>query len=534
MDEPARILAVDDSITIRKALEMILVPEGFQVDLAASGAEGIEKARQFQPDLILLDFILPDMRGSDVCRALAADPATSGVPVVLISARGAEIRQAYLDAENVVEYLVKPFTPEDVYAVVNTVLASGGEEGLEEAAEAGDEMIPAEESQWAAASSDAPPLASVEGLVASAEVTEIAASELPEQEVEVPQPLEASAEVEEAPRAEVSPAIELPASIELSRPLELPQPISTEAVSDEESTREEIAPEASEAPAAAAAEVSQPIAAAGWDDADADLEVDEPLVPAMHDGVRRDMFEAMFETLRASLEGVYVEESDTPAGATVDQARSFTELASLLTQQLGETLQHASSGSRFALGGDGSIRSLDDALLDAHRRVCRLLFRAVAAGVIEGQPASSAPARLLVVSGSDGMPSPALAPLSEEGAWQVFHIAQDFRQVPMMARCYGPTHVIVDLDNDAACKQLAGLSRSGDRRLRIIGISDHGEVDSDLRAQCTVVMADTLSLLDDLRGYILHGTPPPPLSRSAELTLPVASASYAAEAAAVL
>jgi len=110
MDEKPRVLGVDDSLTIRKALELVLKPAGYMLELAATGAEALEKARGFQPAAILLDFILPDMRGSEVCRRLAADPETAHIPVVLISAKGAEIQQAYQDASNVAAYVVKPFT----------------------------------------------------------------------------------------------------------------------------------------------------------------------------------------------------------------------------------------------------------------------------------------------------------------------------------------------------------------------------------------------------------------------------------------
>ncbi|MFN8644465.1 MAG: response regulator [Candidatus Binatia bacterium] len=123
MDEPVRILVVDDSATIRTALQLILAPTGHTVEFAVTGAEAIECALQRQPTMVLLDFILPDMRGTEVCRALLADARTRAVPVVLVSARGAEIRQAYQDVDNVVAYLTKPFTPDQVHDVVQDVLA---------------------------------------------------------------------------------------------------------------------------------------------------------------------------------------------------------------------------------------------------------------------------------------------------------------------------------------------------------------------------------------------------------------------------
>lgn len=119
----ARVLIVDDSATIRRALEMILKPEGFELQLAATGKEALERAASFDPELILLDYVLPDMRGPDVCAALEEIPRTQATPVVLVSAKGTSIRQAYEDARNVVSYITKPFKPKVVLGVVTHALA---------------------------------------------------------------------------------------------------------------------------------------------------------------------------------------------------------------------------------------------------------------------------------------------------------------------------------------------------------------------------------------------------------------------------
>lgn len=119
----ARILVVDDSLTIRRALELILKPLGFELDFAADGAQALDRATAFHPDLILLDYVLPDMRAPDVCAALAATPSTAFTPIILVSAKGASIRQAYQDAQNVVSYITKPFKPQVVASVVQNALA---------------------------------------------------------------------------------------------------------------------------------------------------------------------------------------------------------------------------------------------------------------------------------------------------------------------------------------------------------------------------------------------------------------------------
>ena len=119
----SRILVVDDSLTIRRALELILKPLGYELDFAADGAQALERATAFAPDLILLDYVLPDMRAPDVCAALAATPSTAFTPIILVSAKGASIRQAYQDASNVVSYITKPFKPQVVASVVQNALA---------------------------------------------------------------------------------------------------------------------------------------------------------------------------------------------------------------------------------------------------------------------------------------------------------------------------------------------------------------------------------------------------------------------------
>ncbi|PWR23431.1 PleD family two-component system response regulator [Zavarzinia compransoris] len=81
----AKVLVVDDVPVIRKILEAKLVAEFFEVIVAGSGQEAIEKAHAEQPDIVLLDVMMPDINGFEVCRRLKADPLTSHIPVVMIT-----------------------------------------------------------------------------------------------------------------------------------------------------------------------------------------------------------------------------------------------------------------------------------------------------------------------------------------------------------------------------------------------------------------------------------------------------------------
>ena len=117
---PRVILSVDDSLTIRKLIENALRPAGYEVLLAATGEEGLNVARERRPDLILLDYVLPDLRGVEFCQRLSADERTRDVPVLLISGHGSAIQELSHDSPNVVDYLTKPFASNVLQAVVSS------------------------------------------------------------------------------------------------------------------------------------------------------------------------------------------------------------------------------------------------------------------------------------------------------------------------------------------------------------------------------------------------------------------------------
>ena len=105
------VLVIDDSLTIRKLLEMVLGQAGYHVEFAVSGAEGLAAARRLRPSLVLLDYVLPDGKGSDVCAQLASDPATAETPIVVMSGKGEDIRPLFRPYAGVAGFLDKPFSP---------------------------------------------------------------------------------------------------------------------------------------------------------------------------------------------------------------------------------------------------------------------------------------------------------------------------------------------------------------------------------------------------------------------------------------
>ncbi len=116
------ILAVDDSLTMRKLTETTLRQVGYEVILASTGAEGFRLAMEHKPDLVLLDYILPDMRGVEFCQQMQEASAEKSVPILLISGHGNAIRELYQDFSNVVDYLTKPFASNVLQAVVSNIL----------------------------------------------------------------------------------------------------------------------------------------------------------------------------------------------------------------------------------------------------------------------------------------------------------------------------------------------------------------------------------------------------------------------------
>jgi CheY-like chemotaxis protein len=122
MSSAQKILVADDSLTIRKLVESVLCQEGYEVLIAVTGEECLALAAAQKPNLILLDYILPDKQGTEICRALINSPDTWEIPVLMMSSNGNAIRQLYQDLNNVADYLTKPFAPSVLTAVVGHLL----------------------------------------------------------------------------------------------------------------------------------------------------------------------------------------------------------------------------------------------------------------------------------------------------------------------------------------------------------------------------------------------------------------------------
>ncbi len=117
-----RVLIVEDEPDIRELLVFHLEREGYHVTQCRNGAEALRVARSTRPDLILLDLMLPEMDGLEVCRRLRQDPATQAVPVVMLTARGDEVDRVLGLELGADDYVVKPFSPRELVARIRAVL----------------------------------------------------------------------------------------------------------------------------------------------------------------------------------------------------------------------------------------------------------------------------------------------------------------------------------------------------------------------------------------------------------------------------
>jgi len=123
MSEPStRILIVDDEADLRTVLRFGLEAEGFHVIEAGDGEEGLRAARETQPDLMVLDLMLPKMDGYKVCRALKFDERFRALPIVILSARSGEQDRQLAMTMGADAFVAKPYEMRGLVAVIRQKL----------------------------------------------------------------------------------------------------------------------------------------------------------------------------------------------------------------------------------------------------------------------------------------------------------------------------------------------------------------------------------------------------------------------------
>lgn len=119
MARTARILLVDDEVSIQRAVAPLLRARGYEVDVVGTGNEALKLARAQPPDLIVLDLGLPDIEGTEVCRRIRGE---SAMPIVVLSARGSEADKVSALDLGADDYVTKPFGPEELLARIRVAL----------------------------------------------------------------------------------------------------------------------------------------------------------------------------------------------------------------------------------------------------------------------------------------------------------------------------------------------------------------------------------------------------------------------------
>lgn len=109
-----KVLVVDDSDTDLKNLEEIVSGAGYTVITAKSGTEAMDKTKKEHPDAVLLDVIMDDMNGFQVCRRITQDDETKDIPVILVSGKGEKTDRVWGAEQGARAYVTKPFTPEQI------------------------------------------------------------------------------------------------------------------------------------------------------------------------------------------------------------------------------------------------------------------------------------------------------------------------------------------------------------------------------------------------------------------------------------
>lgn len=118
----ARILVIEDEADIQQVLDYNLREKGHKVFIAGKGEEGLKLAREKRPDLVLLDLMLPDIPGTEVCKQLKTDPSTRNIQVVMLTAKGEEIDRVVGFELGADDYVVKPFSVRELILRVSAIL----------------------------------------------------------------------------------------------------------------------------------------------------------------------------------------------------------------------------------------------------------------------------------------------------------------------------------------------------------------------------------------------------------------------------
>ena len=116
------ILVADDESHILHVVSLKLRNAGYTVVTARDGQEALELAQQHKPDLLITDYHMPQLSGLELCQKLKQDPNTSGIPAIMLTARGYHLEPSDTEKSGILRMLSKPFSPRNLLSTVNEVL----------------------------------------------------------------------------------------------------------------------------------------------------------------------------------------------------------------------------------------------------------------------------------------------------------------------------------------------------------------------------------------------------------------------------
>jgi two-component system alkaline phosphatase synthesis response regulator PhoP len=117
------VLVIDDEPYILRALTYLLNREGYVVETASNGEEGLERARALKPAVVFLDIMMPKLNGHQVCEQIRQDPALVGTYIIMLSAKGQQADRDQGLSGGANEYLTKPFSPREVSARLRDIFS---------------------------------------------------------------------------------------------------------------------------------------------------------------------------------------------------------------------------------------------------------------------------------------------------------------------------------------------------------------------------------------------------------------------------
>ena len=119
---PKKILIIEDERDILQLVKLYLEKEGYRTVTAATGTEGLDSAKQHKPDLLVLDLMLPEIDGLEVCKRLRSAPETAMLPIIMLTAKAEETDQVIGLELGADDYVTKPFSPKALVARVKALL----------------------------------------------------------------------------------------------------------------------------------------------------------------------------------------------------------------------------------------------------------------------------------------------------------------------------------------------------------------------------------------------------------------------------